>query len=823
MRAGRDPGPVATFKNILNLERARGYADRAVSGGLDRYLRNWARPIAEAAGQPQLAGKLLNARYSSLGPDERRRLVAQWAEALERPVTGRATSPPTARKRAAAPKPLRPKNTSPGPASCRSLDVAVSEMKGVNKATAARLKKLGATTVHDLLYLMPRRHNDYSRATKVRDLRVGEEQTVVATVWEARSIRLGGKEATEAVLGDETGNIRAIWFGRGYIARALQSNRKVVLSGRVEVFRGQKQFQSPEYEVLREDEDLLHTGRLVPVYPLTEGLYPRTMRRLMWQALEEWAPLVQEFVPSEITQRQRLVPLQQALRQVHFPDSQASWEEARRRLAFDELLVLQLAVLSRRARWREDGQGVAILPNEAVLNEFRSSLPFRFTQAQCRVLGEVLVDMARGTPAMSRLVQGDVGSGKTVVALAAMLMAAAKGYQSAMMAPTEILAEQHFSTVAKLLSPFARPLNEPNVSVFYIGSHPKPISVALLLGKMTRKEKQDLQRRVKEGEIDLLIGTHALIQEDVSFRRLGLAVVDEQHRFGVLQRAALRGRAEARPHVLVMSATPIPRTLALTLYGDLDVSVLDELPPGRQAITTRWVQPDKRQAAYDFLRKQVQAGRQAFVICPLVEESEVIEARAATEEYRRLSTEVFPDLRLGLVHGRMSARDKEEAMRRFHDGETDILVSTPVVEVGIDVPNATVMLIEAADRFGLAQLHQFRGRVGRGQHKSYCLLLSENPSEEAGQRLRIMEETQDGFKLAEEDLRMRGPGDFFGTRQSGLPALKVAGIGDRDLFLEARKEAERLLEEDPSLSADGHRLLSRKVSRFLDSVMEETS
>jgi len=404
-----------------------------------------------------------------------------------------------------------------------------------------------------------------------------------------------------------------------------------------------------------------------------------------------------------------------------------------------------------------------------------------------------------------------------------MLMAVSAGYQSAMMAPTEILAEQHFATIAKLLAPFSRPLNEPSVSVFHIGPHLQSVSVGLLLGRMSRKEKQEVQRRVKEGEIDLLIGTHALIQEDVAFDRLGLAVVDEQHRFGVLQRAALRGRAEAKPHVLVMSATPIPRTLALTLYGDLDVSVLDELPPGRQGITTKWVQPDKRTAAYGFLRKQVQEGRQAFVICPLIEESEAIEARAATEEYQRLSTEVFPDLRLGLVHGRMSAKDKEEAMRRFNEHETDILVSTPVVEVGIDVPNATVMLIEAADRFGLAQLHQFRGRVGRGQHKSYCLLLSENPSEEAGERLRIMEETQDGFKLAEEDLRMRGPGDFFGTRQSGLPALKVAGIGDRDLFLKARKEAERLLEKDPSLGEDGHHLLSRKVSRFLDSVTEETS
>jgi len=423
---------------------------------------------------------------------------------------------------------------------------------------------------------------------------------------------------------------------------------------------------------------------------------------------------------------------------------------------------------------------------------------------------------------MSRLLQGDVGSGKTVVALAVLLIAATAGYQGAMMAPTEILAEQHFLTVSKLLGPFLEPA-EDGVILAHIDPAQKPITIGLLLGRMGKKEKEEVQRKAREGEVDILIGTHALIQKSVEMPRLTLAVVDEQHRFGVVQRAVLRERGDARPHVLVMSATPIPRTLALTLYGDLDISVLDELPPGRQKITTRWVKPDKRAPAYDFLRKQVQKVRQAFVVCPLIEESEVIEAKAATEEYRRLSQEVFPDLRLGLIHGRMSPSEKDEAMSRFRDGEIDILVSTPVVEVGIDVPNATVMLIEAADRFGLAQLHQFRGRVGRGEHASYCLLLAEDPTPEARERLRILEETQDGFKLAEEDLRLRGPGDFFGTRQSGLPTLKVAGLGDRDLFLQARQEAESLLEKDPLLSAPEHQPLSRELSRFLSNVAGEDS
>jgi ATP-dependent DNA helicase RecG len=450
------------------------------------------------------------------------------------------------------------------------------------------------------------------------------------------------------------------------------------------------------------------------------------------------------------------------------------------------------------------------------------ALPFQFTEAQKRVLSEAVSDLERGTPPMSRLLQGDVGSGKTVLALAALLIAATAGYQGAMMAPTEILAEQHFLTVSKLLKPFIEP-SEDGVILVHIDPAQKPIKIGLLLGRMSKKEKEEAQRKAREGELDILIGTHALIQESVDMPRLVLSVVDEQHRFGVIQRAALRERGEARPHVLVMSATPIPRTLALTLYGDLDISVLDELPPSRQKITTRWVKPDKRAPAYGFLRKQVQKGRQAFVVCPLIDESEVIEAKAATEEYRRLSQEVFPDLRLGLIHGRMSSSEKDDAMSRFRDGEMDILVSTPVVEVGIDVPNATVMLIEAADRFGLAQLHQFRGRVGRGKHASYCLLLAEDPTPEARERLRILEETQDGFKLAEEDLRLRGPGDFFGTRQSGLPTLKVAGLGDRDLFLQARQEAEDLLKKDPSLSAPEHQPLSKEMSRFLSAVAEESS
>jgi ATP-dependent DNA helicase RecG len=414
---------------------------------------------------------------------------------------------------------------------------------------------------------------------------------------------------------------------------------------------------------------------------------------------------------------------------------------------------------------------------------------------------------------MSRLLQGEVGSGKTVVATAALLMAAANGYQAAFMAPTEILAEQHFTTICQLLSRAGRQEEKEDYLHSYSGLLSHPLTVALFIGDTTQSRKQELQQRIRNGDIDIVIGTHALIQKGVEFHRLGLAVVDEQHRFGVTQRSALRQKG-FNPHVLVMTATPIPRTLALTLYGDLDLSVIDQLPPGRQVIKTKWLKPGQRESAYAFIRRQVASSRQTFIICPLIEESEAIQAKAAIAEYERLSKTVFPGLSLGLLHGRMSATEKDKVMRRFRSGELDILISTPVVEVGIDVPNATAMLVESADRFGLSQLHQFRGRVGRGQEQSYCMLLAQNPSEIGRQRLDIIEKTQDGFELAEEDLKLRGPGEFFGTRQSGLPNLRMARLSDVALLELARSEAIRLSQRDPELEMPEHRPLAKELARI---------
>jgi ATP-dependent DNA helicase RecG len=591
---------------------------------------------------------------------------------------------------------------------------------------------------------------------------------------------------------------------------------KVALSGKVTAFRGQKQMENPEWEAL--EGESLHTRRLVPVYPGTEGLPQRLVRRLARDAVDTFAERLEETLPDDVRGRLGVMPLAPAMREIHFPDSLRQAEEARRRFALEELLYIELGVVRRRQLWQRAGAAPELALPQSVRDGFEGSLPFALTAAQRRAVDDLLRDVERSVP-MNRLLEGDVGSGKTVVAATALLAAVASGYQGAIMAPTEVLAEQHYRTFCTLLSDGEEGLWR---EVFSPGYLDRPLRVTLLRGSLRASEKGAAQDRIARGETDIAIGTQALIQGEVSFQRLGLVVVDEQHRFGVEQRAALRQKG-ASPHVLVMTATPIPRTLALTVYGDLDVTVLDEMPPGRPPVKTHRLRPDQRQQAYDFLHKQVGAGRQAYVICPLVEESEAVAARAAVQEHERLCAEVFPDLRVGLLHGRMTPGEKDAVMRAFRDGGLDVLVSTAVVEVGIDVPNATVMLVEGADRFGLAQLHQFRGRVRRSSEQAYCLLLSENPSEEAQERLHIMETTHDGFELAEEDLRLRGPGEYFGTRQSGLPDLKVARLTDVALIEQARAEATRMLEDDPDLRRPEHRALAARVRELWGRITAEAS
>ncbi|MFC1847148.1 ATP-dependent DNA helicase RecG, partial [Chloroflexota bacterium] len=781
------------LRKVLQLEHKKGYSDSAVFGGLDRFLSRWS-----AQSEPYITNltllkrfkKLNNISYASL--DEKQRLrqvenILAFIEDIEQNPPPKGETKPV----------IKPNPTTPGPKAVMAsvganLDSPVTAIKGISAGMAVKFGKLGVYTIRDLLYFFPRRHIDYSRMKTISELTEGNEESIIANIWQVRQVMLGRRRSTEAIVGDETGNVRVVWFNNPYIVKQLATNKKVVISGRLGIFKGLPVFESPEWELL-EDKDLTHTGRLVPVYPLTRGLYPRSLRKLMKGIINGWAGKLEEFMPLQLRQKCNLIGLTQAISQAHFPDDEESKDSARIRLAFDELFLLQLGVINRKYSWQEDQPANAFTTDTPVLDIWLKSLPFTLTNAQNRVIKKILEDLQKTRP-MSRLLQGEVGSGKTAVAVASLLTASASGYQAAFMAPTEILAGQHFSGICRLMDKAGRLEVEEDYLHSYSGLIPRPLTVALLTGDIKGKRKKELQQRILNGDIDIVIGTHALIQKDVSFSRLGLVIVDEQHRFGVTQRSTLRQKG-FNPHVLAMTATPIPRTLALTLYGDLDLSVIDELPPGRQTIKTKWLKPAQRNSGYSFLRKQIAEGRQAFIICPLIEESEAIQARAAIAEFEYLSQQVFPDLKLELLHGRMSSKDKDGVMKSFRQRHCDILVSTPVVEVGIDIPNASVMFIESADRFGLSQLHQFRGRVGRGEEQSYCLLLAENPSGIARQRLDIIEKIDDGFRLAEEDLKLRGPGEFFGTRQSGIPDLRMAKISDVGLLERVRGEAIELFEK----------------------------
>ncbi|MET0059877.1 MULTISPECIES: ATP-dependent DNA helicase RecG [Dehalococcoides] len=808
---GADTG---AFKKILQLEVQKGFADNAVMGGLDHFLSRWAKEAATGINNPDdllifHKLKLSDPGYARMTEDKRRKWVTEvlaFLPKLENQPAGIPAPRKTVKAKPAAKAPARPKTDGCPPA----LDGDISLVKGISAATAPKFHKMGINTVRDLLYYFPNRHLDYSRLKKISQLEAGSEQTIIANVWQSKVNYMGGRRSTEAVLGDDTGNMRAVWFNNPYMVRNLKPNARVVLSGRVSIFNGRPVFESPEWEELPDEADLIHTGRLVPVYPLTAGLHQRSLRRLMKNFIDISTPGISDFLPEDTLKRNRLLPLAEAIRQAHFPDTEELKDAARNRLAFDELFILQLGVLAKKKRWQEQ-TGRALKVNLPAIDHFISQLPFKLTDAQTKCLADIKADISKSVP-MSRLLQGEVGSGKTIVAVISLFTAAANGLQGAFMAPTEILAEQHFKSVTRLFASIAKVSTLLDGVYTFEGLLDRPLRVALMISDMKSSQKDILKEKIKKGEIDIAIGTHALIQKEIRFKSLGLAVIDEQHRFGVEQRSALRSKG-LNPHILIMTATPIPRTLALTLYGELDLSVIDELPPGRQSIKTRWLKPEQRNSAYNFIRKQIEAGRQAFIICPLVEESEAIQAKAATAEYETLSSEVFPESKVALLHGRMNAAEKESIMKHFNEGKMDILVSTPVVEVGIDIPNATVMLVESADRFGLSQLHQFRGRVGRGTEQSYCMFLAENPSLLGQERLSIIESTQDGFKLAEEDLRLRGPGEFFGTRQSGLPDLRMASISDVGLLEQARREATRLFESDPELNLPENKALEEEIRR----------
>ena len=673
------------------------------------------------------------------------------------------------------------------------LDSSVQYLKGIGEKRADSLNQIGIHTIRDLLYYFPRRYLDRSNITHIKNLRSNTEATVVGQI-ESCGIAQGRKARFIANIFDGTGFLSCVWFNRlTYWDKIFKVGETIAFSGKVG-FYGGLQMVHPDFDKLSDDEpedksdQFLHTGIIIPLYPSTEelvrvGFDSRGFRRVMRTALKKYGQYIEETLWEPVIQKRDLISLRDAVQNVHFPENNRLLEKTIRRLKYEELFYLELMLAYRKRNMGVRQKGIEFKVVGEKTRSLVEKLTFELTEAQKRVMHQIRADMKREQP-MYRLLQGDVGSGKTIVALITMLIAVENGYQAALMAPTEILAEQHYLNIHRLLED----LN---------------VKVELVVGAQRKSVRDKLTERIRFGDVDIIIGTHALIQENIEFQKLGLVVIDEQHRFGVMQRQTLREKG-LNPDVLVMTATPIPRTLSLTLYGDLDISIIDELPAGRLPVKTAWRYSNKRKDIYQFVRDQVARSQQAYIVFPLVEESEKIDLKAATENYELLSNGIFSEFNVALLHGRMKNEEKEAVMDSFKKGETQILVSTTVIEVGVDVPQATIMVVEHAERFGLTQLHQLRGRVGRDRQQAYCILIAEPPlSEESLRRLQTMVKTNDGFKISEVDLEIRGPGEFFGTKQHGLPELKLANVlTDQALLHQAREDAFQLVADDPQLLSE---------------------
>jgi ATP-dependent DNA helicase RecG len=683
----------------------------------------------------------------------------------------------------------------------RTLNDDVQFLKGVGPTVAQILGKMNLHTVGDLLRHVPRRYEDRSHFRRLSEIMPGEMATLHGRVIAVDTQGTSRKnfQITKVLIDDGSAVGQLVFFQQPYLQKQFQemaqTGRWVVVYGQAKRSGyGPVEIERAEWEEVSDDGDALSTNRIVPIYPTTEGISQKRLRRIIYASIQNYDSLIEEPLPPEVLLKHRLLDRKTSIRNVHFPENSAMMEAARRRLIFEEFFILQVGLARRRKINAHENQGHRIFVDiERLKEDIHRISSFELTGAQWRAIQDIAEDISSGRM-MNRLIQGDVGSGKTMVAVAAMMMAVEDGFQAALMAPTEILAQQHAIVLNRLLEP----LN---------------ISADLSIGSLRQKEKEAVRARIASGESRIIIGTHALIQEGVEFQRLGLVVIDEQHRFGVLQRQALQKKGE-QPHVLVMTATPIPRTLTLTVYGDLDTSIINELPPGRKPVKTHWKRSEQATEVYAAMQRLILQGRQAYIVCPLVEESEKLQVKAATKLAEHIQQDVFPQFRIGLLHGQMRSDEKEAVMRRFKARELDILVATTVIEVGIDVPNASVIVIEDADRFGLAQLHQLRGRVGRGEHASYCILMASPRTDDGITRMSVMVETQDGFRIAEEDLKLRGPGEIFGTRQSGLPEFYIGDIvRDVQIMDEARRTAFELVENDPNLSRSEHRLLHGELQR----------
>ncbi len=670
-------------------------------------------------------------------------------------------------------------------------DSPIEVLSGVGQQRSALLGKLGIKTIGDLVYFFPRYIEDRGKTVKIRDMRAGDAVCVQAQVYvpvQEHFVRNNMRIYT-MLISDETGVASVMWFNNKYVKNVFRKGDIYRFYGKVTVKNGRREIVSPVYENVNSS---LHTGRVVPVYPLTENLHQKTIRNVMMEAVSKVSGNLNEYLPQNIRHKFNLCEINYAIANIHFPQTEEDYEIARKRFVFEELLLFQLGILKMRTQSTTGG----IKLDTSDCGGFTGLLPFSLTNAQKRVVSEIYADLSSGK-AMNRLVQGDVGSGKTVVAFASIYAAMKNGFQSALMAPTEVLASQHYKSACTFFG-------EENV--------------VLLTGSVTGKKRAAVLEKIKSGQASVVIGTHAVIEDNVEFKNLALAITDEQHRFGVRQRALLSKKGET-PHVLIMSATPIPRTLALILYGDLDISVVDELPPGRQNVDTFVVDLSMRQRIDKFIEKNVMAGRQVYVVCPLVEDSQTLDLKAATAVKQRLE-EIFPQFSVALLHGKMKPKEKNEIMEKFASGQTNILVSTTVIEVGVNVPNATVMIIENAERFGLSQLHQIRGRVGRGDEKSYCILFYGGEDKNIPERLGVIKQTNDGFVISQKDMELRGPGDILGLRQHGLPDMKLADLfSDMKTFRLAQDAALEIMRSDPGLEKGEHLFLKEKLNRMFSDVL----
>jgi len=695
------------------------------------------------------------------------------------------------------------------------LSLPLTRLKWIQKRYLKRLKKLGIETVKDLLFHFPHRYEDFSQILKISQIKINQIFCIKGRIIKIENIKTHKKGIilTQALISDESGSIKAIWFNQPFLKNVLKKDTHLLLAGKLTVGAKESCLQSPVYEKIKDpniqpfDPRLTHVGRIVPVYPETEGLTSRWLRFAIKRILKKYLTSLKEPLPEFILKKYNLLPIKEAISQIHFPSSFELAKKAKERFAFQDLLILQLFVLEQRIeRYKEKSAPIPI--KIEVVKKFVDSLPFKLTQAQKKAAWQILKDMEKKIP-MSRLLQGDVGSGKTVVATISALNCAKNGYQVAFMAPTEILAKQHFETIHNFLKNF-------NLNIGLLTSKSDRFFSKKLKNEVVEISKRKLIEFTEKGEIDILIGTHALIQDKVKFKKLGLVIVDEQHRFGVEQRAKLCKQSKTKerliPHLLSMTATPIPRTLSLTIYGDLDISILDEMPRGKRKVNTVIVPPKKREKAYQLIKEEIKKGRQAFLICPRIEPGEKSEIRAVKEEYKKLKEKIFPEFEVGMLHGKLSSKEKERIMKDFREGKINILVSTSVIEVGIDIPNATVMIVEGAERFGLAQLHQFRGRIGRGGEESYFFLFCESSSRSTQKRLKALVETDDGLKLAEVDLKLRGPGDFVGKRQWGIPNLAMEYLSDLNLIKTTREAAKEILEQDIYLKK--YPLLRKELEKF---------